>query len=144
MNKQQIIVLLDKVIETLDSQDIDKWPANVHYEISFNEKKISQLDLQLKRCNVCLWEDNGGLGIVFKIGINSINNRYKRPNFINRYFCPVWRKWKNVKEKVVFIHKEHKERVAKKQLDEQVEVFNSLYYSQFPDEIDDILLDDDD
>jgi hypothetical protein len=44
----------------------------------------------------------------------------------------------------MYLHKENKALNLKKELDEQMAVFNSLYYTQFPDDIDDIFFDDED
>lgn len=142
MEKQQIVTLLDKIIETVDRQKVENWPSNINYEICFNEIKVGKIDLHIKRCHVCVWEMSDGLGIVFKVGTNSINRAYDRSNFILTLFCPVWQRWRKLKKKVLAMHKLHRKYTAQKLVNEQVEVFNSLYYSQFPDEIDDILLDD--
>jgi hypothetical protein len=149
MNKDQILTLFERVIEIIGSKTPDNWPDGIAYEISYDEKNLNKIQFPLIRCIITLWERSGGnssksISIQFSVGSNYINGNYEAPNFLLRWRCPVWRKWKKIKSKVMSLHKESKAITLKKELDEQMAVFNSLYYTQFPDDIDDIFFDDED
>jgi len=147
MNRDQILTLFERVIEVIGSKTPDNWPDGITYEISYDEKNLNKIQFPLKRCIITLWERSGGnsnksISIQFSVGSNYINVNYEAPNILMRWRCPVWRKWKKIKSNIMSLHKESKAISLKKELDEQMAVFNNLYYTQFPDDIDDIFFDD--
>lgn len=146
MNKEQILALFDKIQEVLNSKTAENWPDGIFYELPYDEKRISKIQFPLKRCIITIWESTNhkGLSIQFSVKANFINGAFDAPNVFMRWFCPVWRKWKKIKHQVIELHRQNKQLMAQKELEEQIAVFNELYYTQFPDDIDDILLDDED
>jgi hypothetical protein len=146
MKKEHILILLERVEEMLISSTPENWPNGINYEVRYDERIINKMQFTLKRCFITLWESSSGKGISlqFSVGSNCINSSYEAPNFFVRWLCPVWRTWKRIKWRLMYLHKQNKKIIAKKELDEQIAVFNNLYYTQFPDDIDDIFLDDED
>ena len=78
----------------------------------------------------------------FKVGTNVITTYYSLPNILLRWTCPAWRAWNSLSSKVTKAHKDSIDFKAKKEVEEQISTFNELYYFSFPEEIDNILLDD--
>jgi hypothetical protein len=149
MNKDQILTLFERVIVVLNSKTPESWPDGVAYEISYDEKNLNKIQFSLNRCLITLWERSGGSGkksvsIQFSVGNNFINGNYETPSVFTRWRCPIWRKWKAIRARIMVLHKESRAILAKKELDEQIAIFNSLYYTQFPDDIDNIFFDDKD
>lgn len=146
MQKEQLLIILNKMMSTLDDIDIKKWPCQFNYDLTHDLKRVYRLELVTKKCNMCIWHDlhANKLGIQFKVGNNVITSHYKLPNIFKRWLCPVWRTWKTISTRVTKAHRDSLDIKAKKEVEEQISTFNDLYYFSFPEEIDNILLDEDD
>jgi hypothetical protein len=145
MQREQLLMVLGRMISSLEDTNIKKWPGQFNYDLTHHDKKIHRLELITKKCSMCIWCDtNNKLGIQFKVGNNVINSHYKLPNVFTRWACPVWRTWNTLSKRVIKAHRQSLDIKAEKEVEEQISVFNDLYYFSFPEEIDNILLDEDD
>jgi hypothetical protein len=144
MQRDQLMIILNKMTTTLKDLDIKKWPGEFNYDLAYNSLRVHRLELINKRCNMLVWHDrhDNKLGVQFKVGSNVITTYYSLPNILLRWTCPAWRTWNSLSNKVTKAHKDSIDFKAKKEVEEQISTFNELYYFSFPEEIDNILLDD--
>jgi hypothetical protein len=144
MQREQLMIILNKMTNTLKDSDIKKWPGEFNYDLTYDTRKVYRLELVNKRCNMLVWHDthDNKLGVQFKVGSNVITTFYSLPYILLRWSCPAWRAWKSLSSKVTKAHNDSINFKAKKEVEEQISTFNELYYFSFPEEIDNILLDD--
>jgi hypothetical protein len=145
MQREQLLIILNRMMSTLEDTDIKKWPGQFNYDLTHDIKRVHRLELITKKCSMCIWHDTSSnkLGIQFKVGSNVITSHYKLSGILTRWTCPVWRTWSTLSKRVTKAHKDNTDLKIKKEIEEQISTFNDLYYFSFPEEIDNILLDED-
>ena len=139
MTKNQIIKLLSKVIERVDATSVEDWPGNIQCSIT-SEIRYLSISIHSGRAKISFFPTGDRIMTTFLAGTQYLETEYTVKNIISRQFCPVWRKWR-----VLFKKARFKERAnllmkmeAKKKI--QKDAFNTMYYCEFPEDIEDILL----
>ena len=139
-----MLILLNKVKNIVDGIPIHEWPSNLLINRDFNGK-VSSLEVNLSRCKIFIsnYSSNNSIRVEFKVGISAIIGTYHVSRF-RAPFSKVYRLWKSICKRIEFNNASFHEALVKKQANEQREIFNELYYTQFPEDIDNIILGDDD
>lgn len=146
MRKEQFLTLLNKIEDTVDQTALTEWPGNITCEMTTSMKSISKIELNTKRCNIFIWLSYASthLCVKFKVGSNYIENSYKLPMYSLKWTSPVWRKWCRLAKVIAKKHNKAEKMKHEKKTEEQIEVFNNLFYNSFPEDIDDIFFNKDD
>jgi hypothetical protein len=140
MKKDQLITLLEKIRSHIDSTNLLEWPAGMLYEMRDSGDTLYRIDFSTKRCTIYVRADlfSRRMYVKFEVGNNSIESYHKLPMYGFRWTSPIWRRW--CKLSTLIAEKGEKAEKVKqdKKNEEQIEIFNNLFYSSFPEDIDDI------
>lgn len=141
MKKEQFLTLLSKMRTSVDNMPLSEWPGSLIIENTHNFSTLLKVELVTSRCTITMWTDYGvkKLFVRFKVNKNIIESWYPVPPYGLRWTSKVWRKWSSLSETIIKKHKAVEKIKSSKQMEEQIEVFNNLFYNSFPEEIDDIL-----
>ena len=140
MKKDQLITLLEKIRSHIDNTNLIEWPAGMLYEMRDSSDVLYRIDFSTKRCTIYLRADlfSRRMHVKFEVGSNHIESFHKLPMYGFRWTSPIWRRW--CKLSTLIAEKGEKAEKVKqdKKNEEQIEMFNNLFYSSFPEDIDDI------
>ena len=140
MRKEQFLTLLKKIKSTVDDTPVYQWPGNITCEMTSNFSVLSKIEYITTRCSIFIWTDYSvrKLCVKFRVNNNVIENYYPLPRWGLKWTSPVWRKWIILSKAILSKHKKAEKLKREKFTEEQIEVFNNLFYNSFPEEIDDI------
>lgn len=141
MEKEQFLAVLRKVHASVDSMSLSEWPGSLTGEYTTNFSSLLKVELTTPRCTIVMWTDYSvkKLCITFRVNNNIIQSHYPVPAYGLRWTSKVWRRWISLSKAIIKKHKAVEKMRSSKQMEEQIEVFNNLFYNSFPEEIDDIL-----
>lgn len=143
VHKDQVNALFNKIDEVVDSINTqEEWPQNIKCEMLWGSNKVISLNVVIKRCHITIINKEDRLYIEFKVGTHYIHGNHHFPGFFKKWLLPgVWRRWRKISNKLLKKHKEYIDNVNNKALEAQRQAFNDMYYTQFPEDIENILLD---
>ena len=141
MKRDNVVALLLKTKDVVASKSIEHWPGDIDIDM-FGGIFTFAIAVNIGRSNIKMSARDTRITVIFKVGHHAIESHYPIKNFISRQFCPVWKQWRSLYKEVKQKQKQNMDMVLKKAAIEQEQAFNSLYYSEFPDEIDNIILGD--
>jgi hypothetical protein len=140
MKKDQLLTLLSKIRNHIDHTNLTEWPAGMIYEMRDRGRTLHRIDFNTKRCNIYIRLDlfNDKIYVKFEVGNNFIESYHKLPMYGLKWTSLIWRQWRKLS--IAIAEKDEKAEKVKqdKKNEEQIEMFNNLFYSSFPEEIDDI------
>lgn len=141
MKKEQFITVLNKITASVNNMPISEWPGSLTCECNHSFSSMTKIELATPRCTITMWTDYAikKLCVRFKVNNNMIESFYPVPHYGLRWTSKVWRKWASLSKTIINKHKASEKIKSSKQMEEQIEVFNNLFYNSFPEEIDDIL-----
>ena len=142
MKKDQLITLLEKIRGHIDNTNLLEWPApaGILYEMRNNSSVLCRIDFSTKRCTIYIRVDlfSRKMYVKFEVGNNSIDSYHKLPVYGFMWTSQIWRLWCKL-SKLIAKKGEKAEKVKQdKKNEEQIEMFNNLFYNSFPEDIDDI------
>lgn len=143
MKRDNVVALLLKIREAVAAKSIENWPGDIDAD-TFGSIFMFGIAVSIGRSNIRMSARDTNISIMFKVGHHSIESSYPIKNFISRQFCPVWKQWVLLHMEVRAKQKQNKDMISRRTAREQEQAFNNLYYSEFPDEIDNIILGDTD
>lgn len=140
MKKDQLITLLEKIRSHIDNTNLLEWPAGMLYEMRDSGDVLYRIDFSTKRCTIYVRADlfSRRMYVKFEVGNNSIESYHKLPMYGFRWMSPIWRRWRKLSTLIAEKGEKAEKVKQDKKNEEQIEMFNNLFYSSFPEDIDDI------
>jgi hypothetical protein len=135
----EILQLLSKCRGVVKQKSLDTWPDGIEC-CTFGQIEYFSISIKVNRCTISFRTSDKKIISTIRVGPQHLECEFPIRGILRRQFCPVWQQWRALFRDVNKKHKDYIERSLQQKMITQRELFNAMFYSEFPEDIEDILL----